>query len=188
MSIVPDEVRRHQLTVEAYHKMGEAGLFAENLRVELIDGEIFDMAPVGPPHGSIVDRLNERFVLAVAKKAIVRVQNPIRLGDLSEPEPDLCLLRRVDDFYAASTPQAQDVYLVVEVADTSLRHDRDVKAALYSRHGIPEFWLIDLPNRQVQISREPTADGYLDVATLSDPDHVAVNALEGLQLDLSGLL
>ncbi len=143
MGTAPDEVRKHQLTVKAYHKMGEAGLFAHNQRVELIDGEIFDMAPIGPPHGSIVDRLNERFVLTVAKIAIVRVQNPIRLGDLSEPEPDLCLLRRVDDFYATSTPLAQDVYLVVEVADSSLRHDREVKAALYSRHGIPEFWLIN---------------------------------------------
>lgn len=136
MSTAPDEVRKHQLTVEAYHTMGEAGLFAENPRVELIDGEIFDMAPIGPPHGSIVDRLNERFVLAAAKMAIVRVQNPIRLGDLSEPEPDLSLLKRVNDFYATSTPVAKDVYLVVEVADTSLRHDRDVKAALYARHGM----------------------------------------------------
>ena len=188
MSTAPDEVRKHLLTVEVYHKMGKAGLFAGNQRVELIDGEIFDMAPIGPPHGSIVDRLNERFVLAATKKAIVRVQNPIRLGDLSEPEPDLCLLRRVDDFYATSTPVAQDVYLVVEVAETSLRHDRDVKAALYSRHGIPEFWLIDLPNRQVMVFRTPTADGYQDIATLTEPGSLPVQALEDLDLDLSGLL
>lgn len=188
MNTVPDEVRKHRFTVEDYHKLGEAGFFTGKPRVELIDGEIFDMAPIGPTHGSVVDQLNERCVMSVQRNAIVRVQSSIRLGDLSEPEPDICLLRRKSNFYADAIPEAQDILLIIEVADSSLRHDRDVKIPLYALHGIQEVWLLDLPHRQWLLCRKPMGNNYAEVTVVTDPGVLPVDALSEVRLDLSDLL
>ena len=119
MNTVPDETRKRPIAVADYHRMGEAGVFGDDERVELIEGEIYAMPPIGQRHTSIVDRLNERFVLACSGQAIVRVQNPLTLGELSEPQPDISLLHRREDFYAGVPQNTADVLLVVEVADSS---------------------------------------------------------------------
>jgi hypothetical protein len=128
--------------------------------VELIDGEIVEMNPIGRRHIGAVDRLADIFVPQVRGQAIVRIQSPIALGDYGEPEPDLTLLRRRADFYTESDEQPEDILLVVEVADTSERYDRRTKAPLYARFGIPELWIVDLKRSRITRYLDPTPDGY----------------------------
>jgi len=174
--------------VEDFHRMGEAGVLAPEARVELIEGEIFDMAPIGSRHASIVNRLNQMFVLAASGRAIVQVQGPVRLGEHSEPEPDLTLLRPSADFYRDRAPGAGDVLLIVEVSDTTQRYDRRVKVPLYARHGVPEVWVIDLENRLVHFHRQPAGETYAGITASEAPGVTPVAALAGVAVDLSGLL
>ena len=152
--------RRHRLTVSDFHRMGEAGIFAAGDRVELIDGEVIDMSPIGALHAAIVALLTASLCRSVGSGVIVRCQNPIRLDDSSEPEPDIALLRPRADGYMSAHPGPEDVLVVIEVADTSLAYDLGVKVPLYARHGIPEAWVIDAATRQTRVFREPSAEGY----------------------------
>jgi Uma2 family endonuclease len=179
---------KHRISVEAFHRMAETGVLAPEARVELIDGEIFDMAPIGKSHASVVDRLNRMFVLAAGERAIVRIQGPVRLGDLSEPEPDLSLLRPRPDYYREVAPGAADVLLIVEVSDSTQRYDRRVKVPLYARHGVPEVWVIDLENRLVHFHRGPSGESYADISANEAPGVTPVAALTGVAVDLGGLL
>ncbi len=151
--------RRHRITVEEFQRMGEAGIFAEDERVELIEGEIFEMAPVGAKHADCLSRLVRVFVKG--SEALVRVQDPIRLSEQSEPQPDLALVK--NQSYAQAHPGPEDVLLLIEVADTSLAYDRTVKLPLYARHGIPEVWLVDLTQSRIEVYRQPSPSGYLEV-------------------------
>lgn len=179
---------RHRISVEAYHRMGETGVLAPEARVELIDGEIFDRAPIGKSHASIVDRLTRRFVLAAGERAIVRVQGPVLMGEHSEPEPDLTLLRPRADYYREIAPGAADVLLIVEVSDSTQRYDRRVKVPLYARHGVPEVWVIDLENGLVHFHRSPAGDAYAEISASERPGVTPVAALPGVAIDLAGLL
>jgi Uma2 family endonuclease len=182
-----DLPRRHRLTVTDYYRMAEVGILDAEARVELIDGEIIDMAPPGSPHAATVDYLNEVFVRAVEGRASVRVQNPVRLSEYSEPQPDLALLRRRDDFYREHHPRADDVLLIIEVAASSLRFDRRKKTPLYARHEIPEMWLVDLGGRRLVRYRSPLQGAY---TLVDEPDLGAaleVSALEGVAVDLHRL-
>lgn len=147
-------------TVAEYYQMAEAGILAPEDRVELIEGEIIAMSPIGSRHAGCVNRLTQLFSEKVSGLAIVSVQNPIRLSDSTEPEPDLALLRPRADFYAQAHPQPADVLLVVEVADHSLAYDRAIKVPLYARAGIPETWVIDLDTETVFVYQQPGAPGY----------------------------
>lgn len=122
---------RHRFSVDDYHRMVDAGLLGEDDRVELLEGDIIDMSPIGSRHAACVDRLTRLLTIGLSEQAIVRVQGPIRLDELSEPQPDVAVLRRRDDFYATALPGPDDVMVVVEVADTTLAVDREVKAPLY---------------------------------------------------------
>ncbi|MDP2794564.1 MAG: Uma2 family endonuclease [Sulfurisoma sp.] len=154
MSAVLDSVR-HRVTVDEFYKMVDGGVFMEDDRVELIDGEMVDMAPIGSRHAGAVTRLNNLFASALAGRAICKVQDPLRLTTHSEPEPDLMLLKPRDDFYGEAHPGADDVLLLVEVCDTSARFDREVKLPLYARHGVVEVWLVDLEARVVEVCTGP---------------------------------
>ncbi|MGH7728536.1 MAG: Uma2 family endonuclease [Vulcanimicrobiaceae bacterium] len=143
----------HRFTNEDYHAMGEAGILPHDLRVELIDGQIVEMSPLGRRHAAAVDRLNRMFVLAFRESAIVRVQGPLKLPPFSEPQPDLLVLAERTDYYAAGGPFAGDTLLAVEVADSSLRFDMKVKAPLYAREGIPELWIVDLTRDRLLVYR-----------------------------------
>ena len=145
------DVGRRRFSADEYQRMGDAGIFSDTDRVELIDGEILTMSPIGPRHGAVVDRVNRIMVLAAGTRAIVRVQGSIRLNGFTEPEPDLVLLRPRDDFYRGGHPQPPDILLVLEIADVSLRYDREVKAALYARAGIVEYWLVEPSAKEVQV-------------------------------------
>jgi Uma2 family endonuclease len=137
------ELSYHQWTVADYHKLAETGLLSEK-RVELIAGEIIDMSPIGKLHAAAVNKLTQLLHQLIGEAGIVSVQNPITIHDFSEPEPDLAILKPNDSFYADQLPSASDVLLVVEVADTTLAKDRQVKIPLYSEAGIPEYWIINL--------------------------------------------
>jgi len=173
---------KHTFTVTDYHRMAEAGILRAEDRVELIEGEIVDMAPIGNRHHSAVDRLNELFVQKLAGKAIVRVQGSVRLNDRNEPRPDLVILRRRDDFYATTFAGPADTLLLIEVADTSLAFDRDVKAPLYARTGIAEFWLVDVETRAITVFREPGAGGYRSETTVRGSQAVSPLALPDLAI------
>ncbi len=161
--------QRHRLTVADYHRMAQTGVLAEDDRVELIDGEIIDMAPIGSPHAGTVTYLINILKIAIGERAIVSPQNPVFLGRHSEPQPDIALLKPRADFYRAKHPSPEDVLLIIEVADTTLRYDREVKAPLYARHGIPELWIVDLENRCLYLYREPGDEGYRQIETIEHP-------------------
>ena len=139
--------------------MGETGILGPRERVELIDGEIIDMSPIGVLHAAIVARLASHFSQRLGAMAVVWCQNPLRLDDISEPEPDLAILRPRADFYMTAHPGAADVLLVIEVADTSLAYDLGTKVPLYARHGIPEVWVIDAATRHTRVFRRPVGVG-----------------------------
>lgn len=157
------EPPRRRLTVDEYERMGAAGIFHEDERVELLDGELFEMAAIGSRHAACVKRVAEWFSLRVLGRMIVSVQDPIRLSVHSEPQPDIALLRRRADFYASAHPGPQDVLLVIEVADSSVGYDRDTKIPLYAAAGIPEVWLIDLKPARITVYREPRDGGYQEI-------------------------
>jgi Uma2 family endonuclease len=184
----PAILQRHRLTVDEYHRMGQAGVFAPGARVELIEGEVIDMAPIGTRHASAVKRLNALLSASVHGRAIVAVQDPLRLSDASEPEPDLMLLSPRADFYAHAHPSAADVLLLIEVSDTTVAYDRGVKLDLYARHGVPEVWIVDLDNNLIRFFRGNDGSAYSDITASETPRATPVAALPGVTIDLSGLL
>ncbi len=182
------EIARYLFTVAEYQRMGEAGIFREDDRVELIEGEIVQMAPIGIRHSGCVAALNALLVPAAANRAVVFVQSPIDLDERTEPQPDLAVLKPRGDFYRAVRPNAGDVLLVVEVADSSLEYDRGVKAALYARAGIPEYWLVNLRDDVIEAYREPQQGAYRVVETLRRGDTIRVAALPDLTLAVTAIL
>ena len=163
---------RRLITAAEFNRMGEAGIFQPGDRLELIEGEIIDMSPIGRRHAACVRRLNNLLTLMLGGQAVVDAQNPVVLGHLCQPQPDLAVFEYRDDFYAGGHPRSEDVVFLVEVADTSLQYDRDSKIPLYARYGIPEVWLVDLNSGTVEVYRDPTSEGYERVTKLEDPDAV----------------
>ena len=178
---------RHRLSTTDYRRMGEVGILPPGARVELIDGEIIDMAPIGSRHAAVVRQMARLFQRAVGDTALVSVQSPIALGNLSEPQPDIALLAPREDFYRNAHPGATDIFLVVEIADASLRYDRDIKVPLYARHGITEVWLVDLENNQLMRHSGAGTDRYLTVSKVTELAHASPTALPGVTVDLSGV-
>jgi Uma2 family endonuclease len=178
--------QRHQLTVDEYHRMGELGFFSPEARVELIEGEIIDMAPIGSNHVDYVNRLTRALVRASGDDAIVSVQNPVRLSRRTEPEPDFALLRPRDD-YGNRLPEPADVLLIVEVSHTSQRYDREIKLPLYAKHGIPEVWIIDVEKKTLSVYQEPLGERYVREQTTGAPGEIILSALPVIKIDLSKL-
>ncbi len=167
--------------------MAEVGILAPDARVELIDGEIIDMAPPGTLHAALVMLLTRAFIEAVGDRALVLAQNPVRLSEYSEPQPDLALLRPRADSYREHYPRADDVLLAVEVAASSLRFDRKKKLPLYARHDIAECWLVDVAGKRLVRHRSPQQGAY---TLIDEPDlRVAldVSTLPGVSVDLRRL-
>jgi Uma2 family endonuclease len=176
---------RRPFTVSEFHSMAEAGILSEDDRVELIEGEIYRMAPIGSRHAACVNRLNH---LLQGTGAILSPQNPLVLNDRSEPQPDLALLRWRDDFYATSHPSPGDVLLLIEVADTSVGFDRGVKTPLYAQRGIPELWLVDLTKGFLEVHQHPSLKGYQQVRRYGKGDRLSPQAFPELELNVSDIL
>lgn len=185
---IPLQLARHRLTVDAYYRMAEAGIFAPEDRVELIEGEVIDMAPQKSRHASVLSRLMNRMVHAVGDQAWVVCQVPLCLSDRSEPEPDLMLLRPRTDQYAQSHPHAADVLLLVEVGDSSARYDREVKLPLYARHGVAEVWLVDLEANRLRFFRQWQGGEYTLIRSHDAPGPTPLPGLPGVSVDLTDLL
>lgn len=186
-STVPERPRHHGFNRRDYHRMAEAGILGEDDRVELIEGEIIDMTPMGSRHAGAVARVQTALQEATGRRAVVWVQNPVALAAASEPQPDLALLQPRHDFYAGSLPRPEDVLLLIEVSDRSLAYDRDVKLPLYARHGIPEVWLIDLDGRRLTRHWAPASQGYRNAEAVTALDAVPLPDSPGGRLDLRGL-
>ncbi len=160
----PEQLRarapRRRLTVADYHRMGDAGILHEDDRIELIDGELFQMGSIGTPHMAVVIRLTSRFGALAADRFLVSTQNSIEIPPFSEPQPDLVLLRPRADAYWGARPMPADALLLIEVADSSLAWDRNVKIPMYGRFGVIESWLVDIEHRTFTVFRGPGPEGY----------------------------
>ena len=178
--------RPHRITVDEYHRMAEVGLLAPDARVELIEGVIIDMAPIGPPHCSAVDLLSELLVLAASGRAIVRTQGSVRLNRWTEPQPDIAVLKSPRGRYRLAHPSGKDIYLVIEVSESSLKFDLNAKAKLYARYGVPEVWVVDLNANVLHFFRGRTDLGYRDVSSTKTPGVLEVPSLD-VTIDLSRL-
>lgn len=186
-ALVSISPRKHRLSVGDFHRMGEVGILDPNVRCELIDGEIIDMAPIGSLHAGTVRMLSRLLGRSVGNLAVIAIQDPVVLDEHSEPEPDIALLKPRADFYKSAHPRAEDVLLIVEVADTSLRFDRETKVPLYARNGISEVWLVDLQSLRVEVFQEPRPEGYAKsrIHELTTP--LAPAALPECTIDVSDL-
>jgi Uma2 family endonuclease len=182
------QVEKWVFTVDEYHRISQAGILSEDDRVELIEGEIIKMSPIGKLHASCVKRLNAILNRRIGQFAIISIQDPIRLNDYSEPEPDIALLKLRDDFYSQQLPAADDVLLIVEVADTSVEYDRTVKLPLYARAGIPETWLANLPADKVEVHSEPVNGIYQKVRELRRGEGLSPEAFPTLVLKVEEIL
>ncbi len=182
------ELKRYLFTRAEYHRLAEAGVLGEDDRVELIEGEILEMSPIGRRQWACVDRLSHLFVRAVGNEAIVHVQNPVPLNERSEPEPDLTLLRFRADFYAPADPTPADVLLVVEVASSSVADDRDIKAPLYARARIDELWLVDLVANRLAVYRDPSPTGYRTIRVCGRGEQVSPLFAPDVMIDVDAIL
>lgn len=176
---------RYRFTVEEYRRMGEANVFLSGVRVELIEGEIVDMSPIGKRHAARVEALDELLRERLQRTVNIRVQSPVQLDDHSEPEPDISVLKRRDDFYEHELPKPEDVLLLIEVSDTTLEYDSKVKVPLYAHAGIPEVWIINLKDERVETFASPSGDAYQATATLSRGEEVQSHSLAALRLNVS---
>jgi Uma2 family endonuclease len=174
-------------TVDAYQRLAELGVLREDDRVELIDGQVVEMTPIGDRHASCVRRLSRLFSRHLLEVAIIDVQNPVVLGEHDAPQPDVTLLKPREDAYPRH-PRGPDMLLVIEVADSSLAYDRDVKIPLYARAGIPEAWLVDLAADRIQVYRDPAGGEYASVRLVSRGDTITLLHLPNLTLAADEIL
>lgn len=180
--------RTYQFTVDDFHRMAEAGVFAEDDRVELLDGAVVAMTPVGPGHAASVERLVWEIRNRIGDDVSVRTQNPVVLGPHWEPQPGVAVVRFRSDFYRGAHPGPADILLIVEVADSSLEIDQGAKVPGYARAGVPEVWIADLQRRVVHVYRQPAAGGYAKHHVLGVDDRVGSRALPGLDIAVAALV
>ena len=179
---------RQPITVEEYYTRAQIGLIDPDARVELIEGEVVDMAPIGNRHGYAVDLLTARLCALADDRAIVRVQGALRLSNITELQPDVSLLKMREDRYRESQACGTDSLLVIEVSDTTLRKDLEVKTPLYARHGVPEVWIVDLQQNRIRFLRAPQGGRYLDITSAAQPGSTPVPGLAGAEIALAALL
>src|SRR5579884_2187984 len=180
--------KRHRFTVAEYQRMGETGILPVKARIELLDGEIIDMSPIGPFHSGVVARLTRLFSSKEKDRWLVWPQNPITLDEHSEPQPDLALLKPAADDYTKRGPFPTDVFLLVEVADSSVGFDQENKIPAYGRAGIPEVWIVNLNDQTIEIYREPNFTGFGSTRILRAGDKASPSAFPDVIVDVSELL
>ena len=177
-----------RITVNEYYDMARAGLFAPDEHVELIEGEVVRVAPIGDRHASAVEALDELLHQAVAGRARVRCQMPVRLGEYSQPEPDLVVMRPRTGRDDRGHPSADDVFLIIEISVSTLRYDLDTKVPLYARHGVPEVWVIDLKHHKLHVYKLPVEGSYKHVTSVPNAGRAAISGVDGATVDLSEIL
>jgi Uma2 family endonuclease len=181
-------VVRRPLTVAEYHRMGEVGILTEGDRVELIEGQLVAMAPIGSDHAGTANTLTRMLIQMVGDRGVVAVGNPVQLDDLSEPQPDFTVLKPRDDDYRRATPRPDEVLLLIEVANYSLAYDRNVKRSLYASHGIPEFWIVNLIAGEVEVCLGPEGAQYASVSRVGREGVLEPQLLPGVTIPVASLL
>ena len=181
------QLEQRLLTVEEYHKMAEAGILSEDDRVELLNGQIIKMSPIGSKHAACVEKIGKFLDRLLIEKAMVRSQNPVVIGRFSEPEPDIAIVSLRDDFYAERHPHPKDVFLIIEVADSSLETDRQAKLPIYAAAGIPEYWIVNLEERQLEVFQAPEEKTYRSKQLFYPGDSITWQAFN-LTLPVEALL
>jgi Uma2 family endonuclease len=181
------DIARWQFTVADYSRMREAGILSEDDRVELLDGEVRPMSPIGPFHAAIVNLLVMLLTRHLGDRAIVSVQNPIQLNDYSEPQPDVAILQPRQDFYAAAHPRPDDILIAIEVADSSLEYDRAEKLPRYAEAGITEVWIVDIGNQTVEQYTQPRNGRYHQLRLVEHGEDVIAQAIDQLVLAVDAL-
>lgn len=182
------QLAKYWISVDEYERMGEAGIFGEDARLELLEGEIYELSPIGSPHAACVTILHRLLTLKYSDKMIVISQNPIRLNDFSEPQPDIALLRWRDDFYKQEHPTPDDILLIIEVADSTVETDRSYKMPLYAKAGIAEMWLVNLPEEQIELFATPANGEYQTNITFKRGDEAQSQTIKDLSIKVSDIL
>jgi Uma2 family endonuclease len=182
------QITKRHFNITEYYRMAEAGILSEDDRVELIEGEIIKMTPIGSRHAGCVSRLNALFNRLIGETAVVSIQNPLRLSNFSEPQPDIALLKPRDDFYSNAHPTPADVLLIIEVSDTSLEYDRDIKLPLYAATSMPEVWLVNLIKDTIEIYREPHSGMYREVRYFTHGETVSPLFNSNLTLSVGAII
>ena len=177
-----------KFSVEEFVRMGEAGVFETGVRVELIDGVIFEMAPIGKPHGARISIVLQVLMDKVPRNIMKYSQSTIRLNDGSGPEPDIALLTPRASLDRENVPRPEDILLIIEIADSTLPRDRGEKARHYAESGIPELWVFVLDTDEIEVSRQPTPDGYAEVQTYRRGDMLTIQELPDIELAVDDLL
>ncbi len=164
------QISKKLFNVDDYYKMGESGILKDDARVELINGEVFSKSPISSFHSGVINLITRKLLSALGDKANISIQNPIRLNEYSEPEPDIAVAKFKKDAYRKSHPTPKDIFFLIEVADSSLNFDRVIKAPLYAKSGIPEYWIVNIPEQQVEIYSKPVNGEYLNryIAKIGD--------------------
>jgi Uma2 family endonuclease len=173
----------YQFTTTEYHRLGEAGILEESRRVELLNGNIIEISPINSPHARTVKQLNRLLSKIFGEQAIISVQEPVQLDEHSEPEPDLAVLVYRADLYTQSHPRPSDTLLIIEVADASLEKDRQVKLPLYAAAGIPEVWIVNLPDQQIEIYTQARQDGYADIHLYRRGEIITTKLVQSVEVD-----
>ena len=186
-AMTADSPSRHRITAEEYFRMGETGVLAPDARVELIEGELIDMAPIGPPHAGTVECLVDLLRRALADRAMVRTQQPSVVNKYSVPQPDITIVTRRDDYYRRAHPEPGDMLLAVEVADSTLKFDRDVKSAMYARSGVRELWVVDVAAQQILRLASPQNGLYAETATLAPGESIGVGAFPDIRIEVNAI-
>ncbi len=179
---------RRRFTVKEYYAMAEAGILTEQDRVELLNGEIIAMPPIGSWHAGHVDRFIRILAGPLLERANVRVQGPVRLSDVSEPEPDVMLLKPREDDYTGGHPGPEDVLLLIEVADTSVEYDRGAKLSAYARAGIREVWIVSRGERRIYVYTGPSVGGYANVRRVGHGQSIAPKAFPDVVLEIDKVI
>jgi Uma2 family endonuclease len=175
---------KHRFTVEQYYKMADVGILTIEERTELIEGEIIEMSPIGAKHAGSINRLNRKFSAIVGNQAIIAVQNSISLNGYSEPQPDLAILHWREDFYTQSLPTPSEIFLLIEVADSTLKYDREVKAPLYAKAGIPELWIVNLEAQVFEVYRQPSESGYQQMQIYAKGQTIQLEQLPNVEIEI----
>ncbi len=176
------QLLRRKFSVQQYHQMLASGILREDDRVELLRGEIIEMSPIGTKHAACVNRLVNLLVQLLDKRAIIAAQNPVVLNNNSEPQPDVALVQPRNDFYATAHPQPQDIFLLIEVADSTVMYDREEKIPLYAEANIMEVWLVDINAEMVEVYQQPTGGTYQLMHKLTRDERLSIKAFPDINI------
>lgn len=182
------ETTRKRFTVDDYYRMAEVGILGHTERVELIEGEVIEMSPIGSRHAMAVNRANMIFARGIGDRAVVAIQNAAHIDLYNEPQPDVVLIRPREDFYGKAHPQPEDIVLLIEISETSFRFDRNIKLPIYARSGIPEVWIVDLNSDAIHSFRNPTGNQYSEANTKTRGDSISPGAFPDFIIPVADLL